>query len=257
MGLQLDYPVTTGKLAEALTKAQKDFTVVKKNQTAKIPTKGGGDYSYNYADLADVLAMCLPALNKHGIALTQPIRYKDGKTRVTTRIELNGEVQESDGIPINEGLLPREFGATLTYWRRYDLSSFLSISTEDDIDVQKARKADGKSAGTEKFDKRAVQDTRLQEHIKPYQVNAFNSACNSSNRTQPEIVAFLKNLKHASASELLKGEFDMAIKWALEPQKNNGKGVMSHCHAHGDYKGEGNCPDCELGITARDTATVK
>lgn len=240
--------VTTGKLAEALAKAQLEFTAVKKSRTASIPTKSGKDYSYNYADLADVLDMCRPILNKHGIALSQPLRLMDGKIRVSTRIQLGAEVLESDGIAINENLLPREFGAMLTYWRRYDGSSFLGISTEDDIDVQKARKADGKSAGTEKFDKKSENEMRLQEPIKEFQVRAFTVACNESSRTKAEIATFLKNLKHSRPDEILKGEFDMAIKWAVAPQRTNG-GVMSSCNAHGQYPGEGNCPGCEGDAT--------
>ncbi len=238
-------------LTAALAKAQANFKPVQKKHVAD-----AGKYSYNYADLADVLEMCRPVLAKEGIALTQPLRFKGGKLRVTTRIELNGQMRESDGIAINEGLLPQEFGATLTYWRRYDLTSFLGISTEEDVDMQKARRAAGKSAGTEKFQKREEIDNRLQDRIKPYQVNAFNSACNQSNRTKPEIAAFLKNLKHVGPEELTKGEFDMAIKWALAPQKQP-SGTVSNCYTHGDYAGDGNCPTCELGITERDTATVK
>lgn len=245
-----------GKLAEALAKAQSEFTTVKKARTADVESKRtGAKFSYNYADLADVLDMCRPVLNKHGIALTQPLRKKDGELRVVTRIELNGEVQESDGIAISEGLVPQEFGAVHTYWRRYDLSSFLSISTEDDIDAQKARKSGSKSSDT--FDKREEHANKLLERIRPFQVNAFNSACNESNRTKPEIAAYLKNLNHKGPEEITKGEFDMAIKWALGPQKNNGKGPMSHCYTHGDYKGDGNCPTCDLGITEKDTASVR
>lgn len=227
------------KLATALVKAQSEFKAVLKLRTAN-----AGKFSYNYADLADVLDMCRPILNKHGIAFTQPLRVKEGKLRVSTRIELNGEIQESDGIAINEGLLPQEFGSTLTYWRRYDASSFLGISTEDDIDAQKARKAAAKTAGTDKFEKREEQGNRLQEVIKQFQVNAFNSACTTSSRTPAEIATFLKNLKHSRPDEILKGEFDMAIKWAVAPQRSNG-GVMSSCNAHGQYAGEGNCPGCE------------
>jgi len=47
-------------LAGALAAAQAEYPVVPKNRTAKVKTKLGGDYSYSYADLADILKLILP-----------------------------------------------------------------------------------------------------------------------------------------------------------------------------------------------------
>ena len=44
------------QLAAALVCAQAEFPTVTKTKVARVPTKGGGEYSYRYADLPDVLA---------------------------------------------------------------------------------------------------------------------------------------------------------------------------------------------------------
>ncbi len=128
-------PITTGKLAEALAKAQAEFTPVNKSKTAK-----GEKFSYKYADLSDILGMVVPVLSKHGIAFTQPIRRDADKTTyVVTRIQLGEEFQEDAGLPIPSQVRPQELGTYLTYYRRYSVSSFLGISTDEDTDAVETR----------------------------------------------------------------------------------------------------------------------
>ncbi len=128
-------PITTGKLAEALAKAQAEFTPVNKSKTAK-----GEKFSYKYADLSDILGMVVPVLSKHGIAFTQPIRRDADKTTyVVTRIQLGEEFQEDAGLPIPSQVRPQELGTYLTYYRRYSVSTFLGISTDEDTDAVETR----------------------------------------------------------------------------------------------------------------------
>ncbi len=128
-------PITTGKLAEALAKAQAEFTPVNKSKTAK-----GEKFSYKYADLSDILGMVVPVLSKHGIAFTQPIRRDTDKTTyVVTRIQLGDEFQEDAGLPIPSQVRPQELGTYLTYYRRYSVSTFLGISTDEDTDAVETR----------------------------------------------------------------------------------------------------------------------
>ena len=53
------------ELATALAKVQAGIKPVKKDKTAKIPTKSGGSYSYNYADLSSVWDTCRDPLSSN------------------------------------------------------------------------------------------------------------------------------------------------------------------------------------------------
>jgi hypothetical protein len=138
----MENEVVSGKLAQALARAQGEFGLVPKNKIAKIKTKTGAEYQYKYADLADVLRMALPILAKNEIAFTQPLIRKDGHLTITTRLShSSGEYQQSDGIILPEGLSPQEFGSVLSYMRRYDGTSMLGISPDEDTDGQLAEAA--------------------------------------------------------------------------------------------------------------------
>jgi hypothetical protein len=145
---------TTGKLAEALAKAQGEFGPVPKNKTAAIKTKTGGEYRYKYADLADVLKMALPILAKNGIAFTQPLCLIDGKLRLTTKLtHISGEWEQSDGIEISELGTPQEFGSEHSYFRRYDGTGMLGIAPDEDTDGSVSQR--GKRSDSPTFEPRA------------------------------------------------------------------------------------------------------
>lgn len=126
-------------IAKALAAAQAEYVPVPKNKTAKVKMKSGGEFSYNYADLASCLSMALPRLSKHGIAFSQPHAFVDGKLRVVTfLLHESGEWLESDGIEISEDGDPQQFGAESTYFRRYDGCSFIGVAPDEDTDAQQA-----------------------------------------------------------------------------------------------------------------------
>jgi hypothetical protein len=130
---------TIGAIAKALAMAQAEYAPVPKNKTAKVKMKAGGEFSYNYADLADCLSMALPRLSKNGIAFCQPHIMEAGKLRVVTLlIHESGEWLQSDGIEISEIGEPQQFGAESTYFRRYDGCSFIGVAPDEDTDAQQA-----------------------------------------------------------------------------------------------------------------------
>lgn len=204
-------------LIEEFAAAQSEFTAVPKLKTAKVKTKTGGEYQYNYADFADVLKMALPILSKRGISFSQPLKVKDGKLRLTTRLEGHGEVREDDGIWIPETTSPQEFGSCLTYWRRYGGCSLLGIQPDEDEDAKLAVLASKKAKGEDKFDKRVKDEMRMHEKIKPFQVEAFLNSARTAGKTQLQIDDYLKFCGVTSATDLEKGQFDMCIKWAVKP----------------------------------------
>jgi len=131
-----------GRLALALSKAQGEMKAPGKDRTAKIPGKDGkGGYEYRYADLADVIEACRPALSKNGLAVVQPMSQRDGHIVLITRLlHESGEWIDSE-LPMGVYQRPQEQGSAITYARRYALSSLLGIAAEDDDDGKQAQDA--------------------------------------------------------------------------------------------------------------------
>jgi hypothetical protein len=94
---------TTGKLADALAKAQAEFKAIKKDKTAKVRMKAGGEYSYNYADLSSVIDATKEALSKNGLAIMQPVEFQGERLVLHTKLlHSSGEMQSGTG----NGLCP-------------------------------------------------------------------------------------------------------------------------------------------------------
>lgn len=122
-------------LISALIQAQREFPVIPKGKTAKVPTKSGGSYSYSYADLSDVVAAVTPILHKNGLCVIHLGGVESGRQTLRTILTHS----ESDEKAISDFLLPptddpQDMGGSITYFRRYALCSILGIVTEDDAD---------------------------------------------------------------------------------------------------------------------------
>ena len=113
-------------------------------------TKSANNPHFNrkYADLAEVMDACLPALNANGIAVIQPIRTVDGKLYVgTVLVHQSGETLECDVPLIVQKNDMQGLGSAITYARRYGLMSMAGIAPEDD-DGNAAAKAAPKAEDT-------------------------------------------------------------------------------------------------------------
>lgn len=121
-------------LAGALAAFQAEMPSVLKSKTAKVPTKSGGQYTYAYADIADVTAAAMPVLARHGLAFSCMPRA------TATGYELVGRLMWKDEHL--EGALPlfghtnQEIGGAITYSRRYLLGCLTGIVTDEDGDDQ-------------------------------------------------------------------------------------------------------------------------
>jgi hypothetical protein len=119
-------------LAKALVKAQLEMIAPKKGSVNPF-------FKNKYADLNDVLAAVVPALNSNGIVLLQPLVNIEGKNFVkTVLMHESGERFESLAeIFCKNTNDAQAYGSGVTYARRYSLSSICGIGSEDD-DAQKA-----------------------------------------------------------------------------------------------------------------------
>lgn len=126
--------MSTGEIAKALAAFQAEMPTVAKSNTANVPTKAGGSYSYTYADLADVSAAATPLLAKNGLSFAcLPRRCDDGSYELAgTLLHTSGESLEGS-LPVF-GRTAQEIGSALTYGRRYLLGCMTGIVTDADDD---------------------------------------------------------------------------------------------------------------------------
>ena len=124
-------------LAEALAAAQAEMPAVTPDKTAKVPTRAGGEFSYSYVSLGNLIAKTRPVLNKHGLAITQGTATVEGQTVLrTTLIHSSGETLEVGEVPLFSERTMQQFGGAITYARRYAWAAALGISDQDDTDAQ-------------------------------------------------------------------------------------------------------------------------
>jgi hypothetical protein len=125
----------TSTLAAALVAALSDLSVVEKNRTAKIDTKGGGNYSYDYADIGDIVKATRPVLAQHGIVALTPVHeHHDGLACTVVLLHTSGERLDLGPFPFPHGRDAQATGSMVTYHRRYALISALGIATGEDDD---------------------------------------------------------------------------------------------------------------------------
>ena len=140
----INKPIDNSELFEALARAQANFDQVKKSGKANIPTKSGGNYSYNFAKLSDVLAATVPALNAEGIFFSQKPNYSLSSnapmvTIVSTLSHKSGASISYESIPLFYNMNDaKQAGSVMTYLRRYGACQLLGIEGDDDDDAHVA-----------------------------------------------------------------------------------------------------------------------
>lgn len=114
-------------IAAALAKAQVEMgPALKDSNNPAFKTK--------YADLSSVMAACMPALNKNGIAVIQPTGSDDAGRYVQT-ILIHGTTGETLSCRVDLIVGKNDmqgYGSAVTYARRYGLMCMAGIAPEDD-----------------------------------------------------------------------------------------------------------------------------
>lgn len=141
----MDTEADKGELYEALSRAQSNFDQVKKSGKANIPTKSGGNYSYSFAKLSDVLAATVPALNAEGIYFSQNPKHSFTNnggallTIVSTLSHKSGATLSYESIPLFYNMNDaKQAGSVMTYLRRYSACQILGIEGDEDDDANVA-----------------------------------------------------------------------------------------------------------------------
>lgn len=126
-----------GEFFGALALAQGAFEALVKNRAVTIRPKEKASYSFRYADLEEIRTKTTPALAANGFALTQLVTNKPaGGIHLRTILgHKSGARMESllDVPRGREGEI-KDFGAYVTYLRRYVVGAMLGVAADDDLD---------------------------------------------------------------------------------------------------------------------------
>lgn len=120
-------------LADALAAFQAELPVVEKGNTARVPTKSGPGYSFEYADLTDISARVLPLLGRHGLAWTTRPTLQEGAFVLLYALR-HGSGEELAGVyPLPPANTPaQQLGGAITYARRYALCAVTGVAPGGD-----------------------------------------------------------------------------------------------------------------------------
>lgn len=149
-------------------------TKISKNQTAKVQTKSGKDYSYKYVDIAQIHDY-LESINARYIQQIQRIENDD---YVMTKRCFDNKWEEEwlQGCKVVDATLvgvnnpAQEQGSALTYARRYSLLMAFGLATDDDDAQSLSKPKDSKvqpiKQGTNKNVLTAEQKERFELMVK-------------------------------------------------------------------------------------------
>ena len=125
---QMEQKKGHSSIAAALAAAQLDMGPALKDSVNPA-------FKSKYADLASVMAACLPALNKHGIAVVQPIGRDETGARYVETVLIHGETGQQLNCRVDLIIGKNDmqgYGSAVTYARRYGLMGMAGIAPEDD-----------------------------------------------------------------------------------------------------------------------------
>jgi len=124
---------TITKIAPALAKVMTEIKDITKNSSG---------YGYKYASLDEVLKVVRPLCAKNGISILQSQNINENGMIVveTMLLHASGEFITTEVTSPYEKLKGmneyQSIGSSITYLRRYGLSSALGIASEEDTDAQ-------------------------------------------------------------------------------------------------------------------------
>ena len=201
----------------AMAEFQRACPAIRKTATAKIQTRGGAAYSYNYAPLDEILSVIQPVLGPLGLSVSWRSRVEPMQVIVSCRISHTlGHHEESGDIamPIvagdGSGANPAQrVGIAATYAKRYALLGIIGMAPEDDDDAEGQEQQDaatGRAPHDETPGSPSDQDT-----ITPPQQQRFWAIARKHGWTEEQVSDLLAGHKLNSTKEIPTGVYDAAI----------------------------------------------
>jgi len=133
----LIFSAEIGELVKA--RAATVLPPIPKRRAVKVKTKAGGEYSYMYAELCDILEACTGPLAANGLVVFQGpwASRTDREICVFTLLaHVSGQWIKSFTYLQIAGAEAKDSGSAITYARRYGYQSITGIAPEDDDDGQ-------------------------------------------------------------------------------------------------------------------------
>ncbi len=184
-------------LSSALAKAQGEMEGASKDST-------NPHFKSKYADLASVWDACRKPLAKNGLAVLQPVTAEGNAVTVTTILaHCSGEwISESLTMTAQQAT-PQAVGSTITYGRRYGLSSMVGIAPDDD---------DGEAATARGFSQPTAVPVRPSDHA------ALPGVSGREGEIGPVMLASVKPGRAGAQAELVlaSGESYLTFKQPLK-----------------------------------------
>lgn len=126
----IEWRVSHESLASALVHALSELTVIEKGRTAN-----AGSYSYDYADLGDIVKHTRPVLARHGLTVLTPLHAHGNELACSVVIfHESGQREDFGPFPFPHGRDAQATGSMVTYHRRYALLAALGMATGEDDD---------------------------------------------------------------------------------------------------------------------------
>ena len=123
--------MSTKEITTALCNFMKEVPSLSTMTTAKIPTKNGRGFEFEFAELGYICSVINPVLAKNGLHIMHINRVVDGvEYLVSTIYHESGECLPSSEKVIPTGLNANplySYGSAMTYFRRYVTLSMLNL----------------------------------------------------------------------------------------------------------------------------------
>ena len=123
--------MSTKEITKALNEFIKEVPLLSTLSTAKIPTKNGKGFEFEFAELGYICSVINPVLAEHGLHIYHFDELIDGKEVLASTIyHVSGE-----SLPTSRKLIPKginsnplyEYGSAKTYFRRYVTLGMLNL----------------------------------------------------------------------------------------------------------------------------------
>lgn len=146
----------TTNILKAMIEAAPEISSISKSKQA---------YGYKYATLDSLIDMLRGVLPKHGLWFMQMPTRTGERSTLTTRVFHNSGEWIEDSIEMTDTELQgkandtQKVGASITYFRRYALSSIFGVAADEDVDGN--------------LNSRPQQETRQQNYRQPQVTQAM------------------------------------------------------------------------------------
>ena len=116
--------------------SEKLFSVI---EEIPVLPKNVQGYGYKYCNLDTIFSVIKPIMAKHGLCFIQKVTVQEGVTGVETVIFDKEGNSESSFTPLPDTTVKgannaQNMGASITYVKRYAITSFLDICADEDTD---------------------------------------------------------------------------------------------------------------------------